>query len=299
MKRPTSLRAARKPPLSKKAASHRLTGSTAAASKPAFKPVLHRRAFEDVIFQIEEAILDGRLAVGDRLPPERELAEAFQVSRPSVREALRVLEAFGILSARRGAGSESGSVVRGENNQGLANTLRLYVSLLRIPLLDLLEIREALETWSFRGAAARATPDALTRLGRLVDQMDAALDPEVFLERDTEFHVAIAKMSGNAVAPLFTEALREAIARQILDAFRKLDDWPAEHAWLVAEHRGLVAAIRSGVAEKAAGAASDHIRDFYRRMFGPQPSVAAPARPARAALGRRKRKAGGGNSRLA
>ena len=257
------------------------------AAAAAFKPVLHRRAFEDVIQQIEEAILDGRLAVGDRLPSERELAEAFQVSRPSVREALRVLEAFGILSARRGVGSDSGSVVRGDGHHGLANTLRLHVSLLRIPLTDLLEIREALDTWSFRGAATTASPEALAGLARLVDQMEAALDPEVFLERDTEFHVSIAKMSGNAVAPLFTEALREAISRQILGAFRDLADWPSEHAWLVAEHRRLVAAIRSGEAESAAGAASDHVRDFYRRMFGEQPAA------------RRKRKTGGRRKGLA
>jgi len=279
-------------------ASRKALTSTPAA-KPAFKPVLQRRAFEDVILQIEEAILDGRLAVGDRLPPERELADAFQVSRPSVREALRVLEAFGILTARRGVGSDSGSVVRGDSHHGLANSLRLHVSLLRIPLIDLLEIREALDTWSFRGATVKASPEALAGLGRLVDQMEAALDPEVFLERDTEFHVAIARMSGNAVAPLFTEALREAIARQILGAFRDLADWPSEHAWLVAEHRRLLAAIRTGDAESAAGAASDHVRDFYRRMFGEQGAGAGAPPPAAAQSRRRKRKPSGRSPGLA
>ena len=91
----------------------------------AFAPVKQRRAFEDIIVQVENAILEGRLRVGDRLPPERELAEIFNVSRASVREALRVLEAFGVLSARRGTGAESGSIVSAQNGSPLSGLLRL------------------------------------------------------------------------------------------------------------------------------------------------------------------------------
>ena len=61
-----------------------------------FRPVARRRAFEDVIVQVEDAIAGGRQRPGDRLPPERELAQILAVSRASVREALRVLEAFGV-----------------------------------------------------------------------------------------------------------------------------------------------------------------------------------------------------------
>ena len=77
-----------------------------------FKPVPRRRAFEDVIVQVEEAIADGRIGPGDRLPPERELAGQLRVSRASVREALRVLEAFGVADLapgprrRRGLGRD-------------------------------------------------------------------------------------------------------------------------------------------------------------------------------------------------
>src|SRR5688572_15508990 len=95
-----------------------------------FQPVPQRRAFEEIFFQIENAILEGRLGVGDRLPPERELAEIFQVSRPSVREALRVLETLGVLSSRRGTGADSGSIVSAGGDNGLGNLLRLHASLL-------------------------------------------------------------------------------------------------------------------------------------------------------------------------
>src|SRR4051812_46206283 len=91
-----------------------------------FRPVAQRRAFEDVIVQVEEAIAAGRLQAGDRLPPERDLAAQMRVSRASVREALRVLEAFGVIAARRGRGADAGSVVTTSEQNGLAGLLRIY-----------------------------------------------------------------------------------------------------------------------------------------------------------------------------
>src|SRR5213593_3658038 len=98
---------------------------SALADSP-FRPVAQRRAFEDVIVQVEEAIAAGRLQPGDRLPPERELALQLQVSRASVREALRVLEAFGVIAARRGTGADSGSILSLQNESPLSGLLRLY-----------------------------------------------------------------------------------------------------------------------------------------------------------------------------
>ena len=107
-----------------------------------------------MILQVEDAIADGRLEPGDRLPPERELATTLGVSRGSVREALRVLEAFGVLAARRGRGADAGSTVTAEQN-GLAGLLRIYASLLKVPLSDLVDIRVSIETMTARAAAAR------------------------------------------------------------------------------------------------------------------------------------------------
>ena len=78
--------------------------------------------------QIEEAIVDGRLRPGDRLPSERELAETFGVSRASVREALRALEVFGVVVARRGTGPDAGSIVADGAGEGLSNARRLHVT---------------------------------------------------------------------------------------------------------------------------------------------------------------------------
>src|SRR6266702_8324352 len=101
-----------------------------------FQAVEQRRTFEQVLVQVEEAIISGGLQPGDRLPAERELAQTFGVSRASVREALRVLEMFGVMVARRGTGADAGSVVADSAQSGLQSALRLHAGLLRIPTRD-------------------------------------------------------------------------------------------------------------------------------------------------------------------
>lgn len=236
------------------------------SAEPGFRAIPQRRVFEDVVFQIEQAILDGRLALGDRLPSERELAATFQVSRPSVREALRVLEGFGLIRAKRGTGADSGLIVSATDS-GFANLLRLYVSLLRIPLDDLLEIRLVIETWTADAAAKRATHEGIEELTGVIDNMKGALEPEDFLQHDTEFHLTIARISGNAVAPLVMAALREAIAKRMLDAFHSVEDWPRERAMLIEDHSGIVEKIKSGNGDEAAKVIAKHITDFYDRAF--------------------------------
>src|SRR2546421_4807243 len=96
-----------------------------------FAPVRVRRAFEDIIVQLEDAIMDGRLGPGDRLPPERELADVFGVSRTSLREALRALESIGVLEAKRGQGRASGSTVAVRHGR-LAGLLALHAAIQRV-----------------------------------------------------------------------------------------------------------------------------------------------------------------------
>lgn len=226
-----------------------------------FKPVTTRRAFEQVIFQIEDAVLSGRLLVGHKLPPERELADQFQVSRSSVREALRVLEMLGLVTARRGAGDRSGSFVQSPTS-GLSGFLPLYVKLRNVPLGDLVAMRLAIETMTATGAAnVRAQID-----GALLE-IDRSESPEEFLDTDTRFHLTIARGSANAIAPVFMEALREAMAREMLAAFRLLNDWPAERRLLVQEHRLIASLIAQGNASAASQAMSNHIRGFYARAI--------------------------------
>jgi GntR family transcriptional repressor for pyruvate dehydrogenase complex len=230
-------------------------------------PIRPRRAFEEVILQLKQAVAEGRLAIGDRLPHERELAKLFGVSRQSVREGLRMLEAFGVLSARRGAGPESGWTVSADGTSGLSALLDLYSSLQRIPFSDLLEIRVALEMLSGRSASTRATPEQKAQLLAAAQRMVGITDAQQFLAADTEFHVTIARVSGNTLAPVLMEAIRESMARVMLVAFSKLEDWDSERELLAAEHLEIAGKIRASQGDSAAEALRSHICGFYGRVL--------------------------------
>ena len=243
---------------------HRKVVSTLTDSP--FKPVPRRRAFEDVIVQVEAAIADGRIRPGDRLPPERELAGQLRVSRASVREALRVLEAFGVLVPRQGRGADAGSVVTAGDQNGLAGLLRIYSLLMKVPLSDLVDLRVAVESMTARGAAERRAGD---RLAEMAAAIAAVEDRDRFLELDTGFHVELARASGNALAPLLMEALRETIAERMRAAFRAVADWDATRARLADDHARLAAAISDGDGAEAERLVTRHIRGFYELLDEP------------------------------
>jgi GntR family transcriptional repressor for pyruvate dehydrogenase complex len=243
----------------------------------AARPIRQRRTFEEVIVQIRQAIVERRLKVGDRLPQERELAATFGISRQSLREGLRMLEAFGMLSARRGVGPESGWTVSADGSTGLSVLLDLHTSLQRTPLWDLLEIREALEAQAARSAAERATPEQAAALVQVAHEMEAITDREHFLKLDTAFHVAIAQNSGNTLAPLFMEAIRDAISRVMLVAFEESADWPAERELLVREHVEIAALIAARQGAAAARLLHGHISGFYGRALRPDVDDVQPA----------------------
>jgi GntR family transcriptional repressor for pyruvate dehydrogenase complex len=228
-----------------------------------FKALQRLRAFEEVIDQIEHAIADGQLRPGERLPPERELAVTFGVSRTSVREALRVLEMFGVIATRRGTGPDSGTIVASSAEIGLASALRLHSALLQIPTQDLVDVRVALESYAASHAAYRRTSADLDELRRLIEAMHACDKREEFYSLDTRFHLALASCSGNALLPVLMEALRASMEREMSRTFSELRDWPAERERLRREHDALLSAVESKDAARAEQLVRDHIVRFY------------------------------------
>jgi DNA-binding FadR family transcriptional regulator len=229
-----------------------------------WQPVRRLRTHEHVLAQIEQQILDGRLAAGDRLPGERELAEYLGVSRAGVREALRVLEALGVLSAGVGSGPSAGSVVRGEGSEALANLLRLHLALSRFTQREVMEVRVQLERWAVSEAAVHATADDLARLRSVVLSMrQPEIGYEQFNELDTGFHVSVAEMSGNALLGTLMRALRDAVRREMLAVFESLADWRAIADTLADQHQEIVDALAAGDSAGAAGLVERHIVTFY------------------------------------
>jgi GntR family transcriptional regulator, transcriptional repressor for pyruvate dehydrogenase complex len=229
---------------------------------------LHRpRAFEEILGQIEQAIIEGQLGPGDRLPPERELAETFGVSRSSVREALRVLEMFGVVVARRGTGNDAGSIVADGNAAGLVMALGMHSALLRIPARDLVEVRVLIEAYAAGRAATHNDPERIGALRGLVEEMEETQSPDSFYGLDTSFHVTLGELSGNVLLPVLMEALRGSMQRQMLAGYSQLEDWDDVRKQLIGEHRQIVEAIESGDTDQAEAALREHILRFYRQVL--------------------------------
>ncbi|MDN5821065.1 MAG: FCD domain-containing protein [Brachybacterium sp.] len=227
----------------------------------AWAPVARSSTYELVIDAIEDQIMTGALAVGDLLPPERELAARLRVSRAGVREAIRVLQAYGVLRSEVGSGRGAGTFVAAMPSAALERFLRLHVALSNFGRHEVIETRVLLEQASASLAAERADPDALAELERLLVVMD---DPDVsredFNDADTAFHVAIARAGGNALFSDMTGAIRNSLRAPIMESFTKVADWQTITTTLRAQHHGIFRAICEGRAEEAGELTAAHIR---------------------------------------
>ena len=235
------------------------------------------RTHQLVLSWIENELSEGRLTVGGRLPAERTLAEQLKVSRTSVREAIRILEAMGVVRAGVGSGPEAGTVVISDPTAALGSALRLHVATQHLPVSDIVETRMLLESW----AASKARPDApeLEAAGALLDEMAVdGLTIGEFLALDVRFHLALADAAGNAVVSAMMGSLRESIQRYAAQLTSNLPDWEATASRLKAEHREILAAIRKGDGERAAKLVAAHIEGYYQEA-GLASTGAEPARP--------------------
>lgn len=238
-----------------------------------WEPVQRVRTYEQVMAQIEERILDGRLKAGDHLPSERDLATLLGVSRPSLRESLRVLEALGLVDIRRGGGPDGGAVLLSTPGAGLVNLLRLQLALAHFSWTDVLETRLALEAWSVEEAAARATDDDHRELAAILDQMDdPSIETAEFNRLDALFHLRMAESTGNALLAHFMSAIRTAIHRQMVQMYAELDDWRTTAKTVRHEHRQILDAVARRDGAEAVHRVRHHISDFYKIDVGEEPS---------------------------
>lgn len=231
-----------------------------------WKPLPRLRTHEQVMAEIENRLIAGTLKAGDRLPPERQFAEALGVSRGAVREALRILEAIGVVEAGTGSGPASGSMIVRDSIAGMAMVLRIHLQLASFTLQDLVEVRLQMEALAARTAAQRASGDDIAELWKLVEQMRGVHTTASFNDLDTAFHVRIARASDNGLSAVLMAALREALRRAMVTAFEGLEDPVGTMQKVADEHAAIVEAIASGDADRSAERVTTHIRDFYRAV---------------------------------
>lgn len=222
-----------------------------------------RRAFEDVVEQIREAIVAGRLKPGDRLPPQRELKELFQVSRATIMEALRVLEKADLITIRPGA--TGGAFVSHATTDTLADSFLLLLDLAEVSIEELGEFRERVEAGTAYWAASRATDDQLRDLQaryQLLCDLAASKAPwPTFLAEDFNLHHAVAEYSRNrpsvAAMKAITLAMKEAYTYISHGLYDKV----------LADVGGLVEAICERNPELAEQRMKSHVAYFYEDMM--------------------------------
>lgn len=214
---------------------------------------------ERLSVDIERLILEGQLAPGDRLPPERELAELLGVSRVSVREGLRELENRGLVDRKPGRGT---IVMKpGERSNGGDVTLEVVANL-RPELHDIMELRAIVEPPIARITAARATPRDLAQLRELVEAMESESQSERYAELDRAFHQSIAQYAHN---PLL-ELINEQIATQIAPSRSSRYQTQERRAISSASHRRIYEAIAAGDGALAEDEARAHVLDISQQI---------------------------------
>ncbi len=231
-----------------------------------FRHAVRNRVFQDVVYQIQEAILDGRLKPGDRLPSERELGEAFKTSRGTMREALRVLEHRGLIEIRLGV--SGGAVVKSVNNEQMCESLGLLIRSQEVSLDHLAEFREGVEGNVAAIAAQRADE---TDVLRLKDLLAVAWDccrkgPSYrsdFIRADEKLHMAIAQITGNPLYTLTLQTVHDNINRYY-DVFLPMDEREIRENY--EDLSLIVGAIERGAASEASRLAQHHVQRFNRYM---------------------------------
>src|SRR3954447_14789476 len=179
-----------------------------AVSEIGFDKVRRVRSFDDVVEQLREAIYSGRIRPGQRLPGERQLCEEFGVGRPTLREALRSLEAVGIIEVRPGKGGGSYAVTPSESILG--DALAALVGLRGASLEDLAEFRLDFEGENAAWAARRADAGDLSALRRLVAEARAAALEEV-AGIDVRWHETLARATKNRLRIGIALGIHEAV----------------------------------------------------------------------------------------
>jgi DNA-binding FadR family transcriptional regulator len=227
-----------------------------------------RTAYEQVADQLREQIFSGALATGQRLPRELDLAEQLGVSRPTVREALRVLASENLI--RTAKGPTGGSFVMRPTVDHISDFLTANINLLtaanEVTLDELLELRESLEVPSVRLACRRRTDEDLQRLHGTVPHEGAELTTSARFRLNKDFHVTLVEAAGNklvvlAAQPIFV-VLQTHLRRTVLSS--------ADHGVIHDGHVRLAAAIEERDEERAEAEMRQHLADLrplYERAW--------------------------------
>ncbi|MDI6893591.1 MAG: FadR/GntR family transcriptional regulator [Bacillota bacterium] len=222
-----------------------------------FQKVSRYRLYQDVVGQLVEHIRSGQIGPGQRFPSERELERQMGVSRGILREAFRVLEARGIIESRPGGGR----FLKQLDGQNLFDLEAGFVRLERAVLLDICEARQIIEVRAAQLAAERGGDEGIEHIGRVIDEFfRTQFDLGEQMDRDLDFHVAVARATGNLV---IWELVRVLVG--ILREHRQQMHLPREE-WrtMCHQHCHVFEALRARDGPEAARRMAEHLERLRR-----------------------------------
>lgn len=240
------------------------------------KPIKAKRVSDQAFEQIRDLIFRRQLKPGDQVMPERELAQALGVSRPTVREAIRRLVTLGLLEHRQG----QGTFVRSIDAQREHNPLAAVMGEHNATLEELLEVRMGLEGQSVVLAAQRATAEDLQVMQKALEAMKAEnAVGRLGIEEDVAFHMALAFASKNPVQVYIMKNFYDLLHYGIKENLRALWEEPSSLPIIARQHREIFEAVKGHNPETAYQAMKRHISfvlNFVRnRRLSNRPGAAA------------------------
>ena len=229
-----------------------------------FKKAKQNRVFQDVVEQIQEAILSGELEPGRKLPAERDLKDMFNTSRGTLREALRVLEQKGLIEIKLGVAG--GAIVKQIDADPIVESLALLIRSGGISLAHLAEFRIKIEGSIVELAAQRATPENIDQMEQLYKKAEAyfkAQDWENFLKTDEAMHTYIGIMSQNPVFQFVQKSIHDNI-HQYYESYL-----PMNHERTLEnlnDFKKIIDAMKIHDSATAADIIRDHVERFNKKM---------------------------------
>ena len=229
------------------------------------KPIKPKKVSELIYVQLKDLIFRGEFKPGQKIPPERELADSFGVSRPSVKSAIEKLVNMGFLVQRQG----QGTFVTPYETRFLENPLRDLLQVSEHNLLDLLEVRLGLETQGVALAAQRATDDDIQKLEKCIQDIMAKIEAgDAGSDEDTAFHMGIAYATKNSALIYLMKSFYDLLfygIRQNLFYLAEAGNLPT----VAVQHSEIFECIARRHPEAAKKAMADHIQyviDFCRKQ---------------------------------
>ena len=229
-----------------------------------FKKAKQNRVFQDVVEQIQEAILSGELEPGRKLPAERDLKDMFNTSRGTLREALRVLEQKGLIEIKLGVAG--GAIVKQIDADPIVESLALLIRSGGISLAHLAEFRIKIEGSIVELAAQRATPENIDKMEQLYKKAETyfkAQDWENFLKTDETMHTYIGIMSQNPVFQFVQKSIHDNI-HQYYESYL-----PMNHERTLEnlnDFKKIIDAMKIHDSATAADIIRDHVERFNKKM---------------------------------